>query len=152
MKTVIFCNTKDKIQILETLLAFDKDKDKNQTFNEKKYQYANKLALYRKSDLEAARADTEHSIDSPRTLAAILGILGVIFSKYISLVLTGNFKNHTENFKYSTEFVVTVLILAPSVFIFLKVGKKIAWLHVIKIAIILKSEPASANSPTAPFR
>ncbi len=148
MKTVIFCNTKDKIEIMETLLAFDEDKDKNKSFNEKKYQYANTLVLYRKSDLETARADIEHSIDSPRTLAAILAVLGVILSKYISLLAMDDLNHYNEKFKHFVELGITVLNLAPSAFIFLGVAKKIAWLHIIKIAIALDSELSSANTAT----
>jgi len=37
---------------LEALLAFDKDN--NIAFKEKRYQYADKLTQYRKSDLEAS--------------------------------------------------------------------------------------------------
>ena len=140
MSKIVFGNTEDKIKILDVLLAFNNDKHKNITFNQKKYQYADKLTPYQKSDLESARADIEYSVDSSRTLAAVLGIIGVILSKLIS--------PSTENLKLLIEFVVTVLILGSSGFIFLDVAKRATWLHIIKVAIALKSNVGSANNPT----
>ena len=140
MSKIIFGDTEGKRKILDVLLAFDNDKRKNIKFNQKKYQYANKIIFYQKSDLESARADIEHSVDSSRTLAAFLAIMGVILSKLIS--------PSTENLQPLIEFGVTVLILVPSAFIFLEVAKRVAWLHIIKVAIALKSDLDFANNPT----
>lgn len=71
MSKIIFGDTEGKRKILDVLLAFDNDKRKNIKFNQKKYQYANKIIFYQKSDLESARADIEHSVESSRTLAAL---------------------------------------------------------------------------------
>lgn len=140
MSKIIFGDTEDKRKILDILLAFDNDKRKDIKFNQKKYQYANELTSYQKSGLESARADIEHSVDSSRTLAALLAIMGVLFSKLIS--------PSTENLQPLIEFGVTVLIFVPSAFIFLDVAKRVAWLHVIKVAIAIKSDLDSANNPT----
>ncbi len=139
MSKIIFGDTEGKRKILDVLLAFDNDKRKNIKFNQKKYQYANKIIFYQKSDLELARADVEHFVESSKTLAAFLAIMGVILSKLIS--------PSTENLQPLIEFGVTVLILVPSAFIFLEVAKKFAWLHIIKVAIALKSD-LDANNPT----
>lgn len=139
MSRIIFCNTEDKTGILKTLLAFNEDKTK--TFKKKKYQYADKLIAYRKSDLETARADLEDYIDNSRTFAALVAAVGVVLPTWLSLGIPENLK------LLNIEVVLTLLLFALGAVLFLRVARAVAWLHVMKIAISRKSELDFTNSP-----
>lgn len=141
MSKISFCETEDKSKILDTLLEFDKDKTKG--FNEKKYKYAGELSSCKKSDLEIAKADAEYSVGNDRAFAALLAAIGVFLQWYIPW--------KTEYFSHYIEPIFRLLVFAPSAFILIRAAQRGTWLHVIKIAIALKSESGSANSPsTAP--
>lgn len=118
------------ISISQILKDFNEDKTKN--LQQKKEEFAGRLTTYTKSKLETEKANIEYYIDNTRNFAAFSAIFGLLLSKPISQWLPVNFMSSGESL-VGLSYVLSALLL-------MRVGKKLLWLHVIKLALARKSD------------
>lgn len=130
MNKIVLSNISGKDEISEIIKAFNEDKTKN--IQQNKDQSAGKLTTYKKSDLETGKANIEYYIDNTRTFAAFSAIFGLLLSKAISQWLPINFMSAGESL-VGLSYLLSALLL-------IRVGKKVSWLPVIKLALARKSD------------
>lgn len=93
--------------------------------------------------METSKADIEFCIENVKNFAAMLAVLGVILSQWLTFEITGNFKP-------SIELIAAIFFLfIPGYLIFREVAQKVTWLHIVKLAIAQKLEIENIQSFTA---
>lgn len=130
-------------EIEQMLLSFKDVKGIN--FHSNRLSYANRVVQvvkFRKSDLEIAKSNLEDALDRFRIWIAILLLLITFFIVWIPVSLP--YKEWREWSPYLV--IIVLLLLIYKIFEKYKdLDRQLARLHIIKIAIALKSEIKNNN-------